>query len=134
MKSLKTSTNITKTIIYVVCIFLSILSIFPFWLMFVNATRSTYQIQQNSVGLFPSTFLLSNWKILNGKSFNAAVGFMNSMLVSSGATLCAVYFSSLTAYALVAYTWKLPAVLLLHPGDHDDPGPGYRHWFLPDDV
>ncbi|MFA6904904.1 MAG: carbohydrate ABC transporter permease, partial [Sphaerochaeta sp.] len=29
------------------------------------------------------------------------------MLVSSGATLCAVYFSSLTAYALVAYTWKL---------------------------
>lgn len=107
MKSLKTSTNITKTIIYVVCIFLSILSIFPFWLMFVNATRSTYQIQQNSVALFPSTFLLNNWKILNGKSFNAAVGFMNSMLVSSEATLCAVYFSSLTAYALVAYTWKL---------------------------
>ena len=107
MKSLKASTNITKTIIYVVCIFLSILSIFPFWLMFVNATRSTFQIQQNSVALLPSSCLLSNWKILNGKSFNAAVGFMNSMLVSSGATLCAVYFSSLTAYALVAYTWKL---------------------------
>lgn len=107
MKSHKASTNITKTIIYIVCIFLAILSIFPFWVMFMNATRSTFQIQQDSVSLLPSKYLLNNWKILNGKSFDAAVGFMNSMLVSSGATLCAVYFSSLTAYALMAYSWKL---------------------------
>lgn len=29
------------------------------------------------------------------------------MIISAGATLCAVYFSSLTAYALVAYSWKM---------------------------
>ena len=33
-------------------------------------------------------------------------GFINSMIVSTGATLCAVYFSTLTAYALVVYQWK----------------------------
>jgi len=29
------------------------------------------------------------------------------MIISTGATLCAVYFSSLTAYALVVYSWKM---------------------------
>ncbi|WP_320130087.1 carbohydrate ABC transporter permease [uncultured Sphaerochaeta sp.] len=105
--SLKVSRNISKTIIYIVCIFLSFLSLFPFWIMFMNATRSTFEIQQNSIGLFPSKFFMSNLHILSGKSFNAAKGFINSMTISSGATLCAVYFSSLTAYALVAYSWKL---------------------------
>src|SRR5690554_5245800 len=107
MKSLKASTITMKTIIYIVCIFLSILSIFPFWVMIMNATRNTYQIQQSSVALLPGKSLMNNWKILTGKSFNPWVGFFNSMIVSTGTTICAVYFSSLTAYALVAYRWKL---------------------------
>ncbi len=107
MKSIKASTITMKTVIYIVCIFLSLLSIFPFWVMMMNATRSTFQIQQTSVALFPGKSLLSNWKILTGKSFNPWVGFINSMIISSGATICAVYFSSLTAYALVAYAWRL---------------------------
>lgn len=106
-RSLKGSRNLSKTIIYIVCIFLAVLSIFPFWVMFMNATRGTFEIQQNSIGLFPSTHLLDNFKILSGKSFNASTGFFNSMLISAGATICAVYFSSLTAYALVAYSWKM---------------------------
>ncbi|WP_422477314.1 carbohydrate ABC transporter permease [Pleomorphochaeta sp. DL1XJH-081] len=73
----------------------------------MNATRSTYQIQQNSVAFLPSKFLISNFKILMGKTFNPITGFINSMLVAGGATLGSVYFSSLTAYALVAYSWKL---------------------------
>ena len=107
MKSLKASTVTMKTIIYIVCILLSLLSIFPFWVMIMNATRSTYQIQQSSVALLPGKNLLSNWRILTGKSFNPWVGFVNSMIISIGTTICAVYFSSLTAYALVAYTWRL---------------------------
>lgn len=107
MKSLKASTMTMKTVIYIVCIFLSLLSIFPFWVMIMNATRNTYQIQQSSVALLPGKSLMNNWKILTGKSFNPWVGFFNSMIVSTGTTICAVYFSSLTAYALVAYRWKL---------------------------
>lgn len=94
-------------IVYTVSIILAILSILPFWIMIANATRSTYQIQQHAISLFPAEFLLNNLKVLTGKIFNPVTGFVNSLIVSTGSTLCAVYFSTLTAYALVAYDWKL---------------------------
>lgn len=95
-----------KVVIYAVCIFLSILSIFPFWIMFMNATRSTTEIQQHAISFLPSGYLLNNLKILLGKSFNPIVGFTNSIIISVGSTALAVYFSTLTAYALVVYDWK----------------------------
>lgn len=107
MKQNKTSRRVLMIIIYAACIFLSILSILPFWIMFMNATRGTFEIQQHSISLLPSTHLMNNLKILLGKSFNPFVGFANSITISTGATVCAVYFSSLTAYALVVYKWKL---------------------------
>lgn len=99
--------KIMKVIIYVVCIFLAVLSILPFWIMIVNATRSTTEIQQHAVAFIPSKYMMNNLKILMGKSFNPMVGFKNSLLISVGATGLALYFSSLTAYAQVAYNWKL---------------------------
>ena len=98
---------ILKIVKYVVCIFLAVLSILPFWIMIMNATRSTYEIQQHAISLLPSKFLFSNLQVLSGKSFDPISGFINSMIISTGATACAVYFSSLTAYALVAYDWRL---------------------------
>ncbi|WP_040951981.1 carbohydrate ABC transporter permease [Gorillibacterium massiliense] len=100
------SRKVNKTIIYVVCILLAVLSILPFWIMFVNATRSTPQIQ-SGISLIPSTHLSANWHvILEKKTFDPIKGFLNSLMISGGATICTVYFSSLTAYALVAYHWK----------------------------
>ncbi len=96
-----------KIVIYVVCIFLAILSIAPFWVMLVNATRSTPQIYEHAISLIPSTHLLDNIQILLGKSFNPLVGFRNSVVISVCGTVLSIYFSSLTAYALVAYDWRL---------------------------
>lgn len=96
-----------KVLIFIVCTILSILSLLPFIIMIVNSTRSTFQIQQQAVSLIPSTFLKSNWEVLTGKSFKPAVGFLNSFLISGGTTVIALYFSTLTAYAMVMYEWKL---------------------------
>jgi len=74
--------------------------------MFVNATRSTAEIQAG-LSLLPSTHMMSNLKVLLDKSFDPLQGFMNSFIISGSATLLTVYFSSLTAYGLVAYSWKL---------------------------
>jgi multiple sugar transport system permease protein len=79
----------------------------PFVIMFVNSTRSTYQIQQHAVSFVPSKYLLNNFKVLTSKSFNPAKGFLNSLIVSCGITGVTLYFSTLTAYALVMYDWKL---------------------------
>lgn len=99
--------NRFNIVIYAVCTLLAVLSIIPFWIMIANATRSTYQIQQHAISLIPSEFLLSNFEVLAGKTFNPISGFLNSIIVSTGATACAVYFSTLTAYGLVAYNWRL---------------------------
>ena len=95
-----------KLLIYVLCTALTLLSIMPFLIMLINSTRSTTEIQQHAISLLPSKHLFDNLKILTGKSFNPLVGFRNSIIISTGATLCTIYFSTLTAYALVAYEWK----------------------------
>ena len=97
----------SNLIIYLVCIILAVLSILPFWIMIANATRSTVQIQSHAISLMPSTHLLENMKVLTGKTFNPITGFINSLVIATGATVLSVYFSTLTAYALVAYEWKM---------------------------
>ena len=98
--------SLLRLLTYVLCIALTLLSIMPFLIMIVNSTRSTTEIQQHAISLLPSKYLFNNLKILTGKSFNPLVGFRNSIIISTGATLCTVYFSTLTAYALVVYDWK----------------------------
>ena len=98
-------TNTKRTMIYVLCITLSVLSLLPFWLMIVNATRNTEQIQ-SGVSLIPSTFLANNWKVLKLKKFDVLIGFKNSAIIAFGSTILGVYFSSLTAYGLTVYRFK----------------------------
>lgn len=98
-------TNTKRTMIYVLCIVLSILSLLPFWIMIVNATRNSQQIQ-GSVSLIPSTFLSHNWQVLQSKNFDVMVGFKNSAIIAFGSTLLSVYFSALTAYGLTVYKFK----------------------------
>ena len=103
---MKKNQAIKKTLIFILCLILAVISLMPFVIMIVNSTRSTAQIQQHAVSLIPSVYLANNLKILVGKSFNPAVGFMNSIMVSVGVTALATYFSTLTAYSLVVYEWK----------------------------
>jgi len=102
----RASLNVNRTIVYIVCIALALLSILPFWIMFVNATRSTAEIQ-SGLSLLPSSHMKTNLDVLLSKSFDPLKGFFNSLIISGFSTICAVYFSSLTAYALVVYNWKM---------------------------
>ena len=106
MKSRK-GNPVARVLIYAVCIFFTILCIWPFFIMVINSTRNTPQIQQHAVSFIPSTHLMDNWKVFDGKTFNVFVGLKNSFLISAGSTILTIYFSTLTAYALVAYRWKL---------------------------
>ena len=105
--SRKSSERVLKICAYTFCIFLTLLSLLPFWIMIINATRSTNQIQQHAISFLPSSYLMKNFAILTGKSFNPMRGFVNSLIISIGSTICNIYFSTMTAFALVAYEWKL---------------------------
>lgn len=99
---------IFMTFVYVVLVFLAVLSIFPFFIMIVNATRNTYEIQSHALSLMPSKYFGDNIRILLEKdTFHPLIGLKNSMIISVGTTVLTVYFSTLTAYALCAYSWKM---------------------------
>ena len=107
--SIERSDKVLRVVIYIVSIFFSILTLFPFFLMFINATRSSAEIQRYAVSFIsehPIQNLQRNWAVFNGKDFHPATGFLNSFIISTGATILNVYFSSLTAYAISAYEWK----------------------------
>lgn len=93
----------------VICILFCILSLAPFLLMIMNATRDSDAIK-SGVSLIPSTHFLENWKNLmakqNGMQITMWKAMLNSLMISAPGTFCAVYFSALTAYGIHVYDFK----------------------------
>lgn len=96
------STTILRIFIYIFLAILLVVTIIPVWMLIVNATRSTVQIQQG-ISMLPSTYTISNYKILLSKGLDLPKGFFNSLYISAMTTLFTVYFSMLTSYGLVVY-------------------------------
>ncbi len=98
-----------KIIVYVVVGFLSFMSIFPFYFMFMNSTWSSFEITSGLrlwIGSFST--LAMNVKALMGRNdFDFVIGFKNSFIISTSATFLSVYFSAMTAYAIKVYRFKL---------------------------
>ena len=103
--SYKFNTTVMRVLIYAVLFILLVVTIVPIWLLLVNATRSTTEIQQG-LSLLPSTHLIDNYRILLSKGLNMPRGFANSLFVAVASTVVTVYFSMLTAYAIVVYEFK----------------------------
>ncbi len=103
--SYRLNTTIMRVLVYAVLIILLVVTIVPIWLLIVNATRSTTEIQQG-LSLLPSTHLVENYRILVSKGINMVRGFSNSLFVAVASTVVTVYFSLLTAYGIVVYEFK----------------------------
>jgi multiple sugar transport system permease protein len=83
-------------------LFLVFLALAPVYIMVINATRSTNQINLG-ISLIPGTNTLFNWQILTRHGVNMGLGFYNSALVAISTTVLSVYFTALTAYGLHCY-------------------------------
>ena len=99
------STHILRFLVYLFMVILVVVTIIPIWMLIVNATRSTVEIQQG-LSLLPSHYLISNYKILLSKGLDLPRGFLNSFTISILTTFVTVYFSLLTAYGIVSYDFK----------------------------
>ena len=105
MKNYRVSTNIQRFFIYLFLTILLIIVILPIWLLIVNGTRSTVEIQ-NGISLIPSKYMVTNYKILLSKGLDLPRGFFNSFYISAMTTVVSVYFSLMTAYGLVVYKFR----------------------------
>lgn len=101
----KLGTYLLRFLVYILLFVLLVVTIVPIWLLIVNATRSTFEIQQG-LSLFPSTHTIDNYNVLIGRGLNLPKGFANSLFLAVASTLVTVYFSLLTAYGVVVYEFK----------------------------
>lgn len=100
------SIHARRMIAYIVLIVVSFFCLFWFYVLFINATRSNGELQKGFT-LIPSSHLLTNWKNLVNGTLPIWFGMLNSIIVSSCSAVLCVYFSTMTAYAIHAYEFKL---------------------------
>ncbi|MBN8579182.1 MAG: carbohydrate ABC transporter permease [Anaerolineae bacterium] len=98
----KLGTYVLRFFAYILLFILLLIVIVPIWLLIVNATRSTTEIQQG-ISLLPSTHMLENYSFLGGRGLDLPRGFMNSVFLAVASTFVSVYFGLLTAYGIVVY-------------------------------
>ncbi len=101
----RTKIKINRFFVYLFLIILVVVTVIPLWLLIVNSTRSTLEIQQG-LSLLPSKYLITNYKILLSKGLDLPLGFMNSLTIAVLTTVLTVYFAMLTAYGIVGYNFK----------------------------
>jgi len=99
--------TISRVVVYAILIFLSVLCLFAFWMLFVNASRSHSDLQ-GGFQLLPDRYFLTNLiNAWNDASIDIPRGMLNSFVIASSTALLTTYFSTLTAYGIHAYNFKL---------------------------
>ena len=102
--------NVRSVIAHIVLILLSFLCLFFFVILIINATRSHAQLQKG-FSFIPGGHFLDNLKsVANDGTFPMFKGIVNSLIISGSCAALCTYFSSLTAYGLYAYDFKLKKV------------------------
>ena len=101
-----------RIIAYIVLIIMVIISLLPFYLLIMNATRPKVQ---SGIRWIPDKYLAENFRKLFSGTSAAAYGnifrsLLNSLFISATASLLSVYFSALTAYAIHVYHFKLKKI------------------------
>ncbi len=95
-----------KSFCYFVLIFLAIISLFPFYVLIINATRAHADIQKGFSVVPAQAFWFNMKNVLQNENLPVLSGIMNSLIVAAFGAGFSVYFSSLTAYAIHAYNFK----------------------------
>lgn len=95
-----------QLICYITLCLLTFLSLFFFYMLFINATRSNSAIQQGFSFVPGGSFNANLQNVLGNKNLPILSGVFNSLFISTMTALCSVYFSTMTAYGLHVYDFK----------------------------
>ena len=95
-----------RILAYVVLILVSFLCLFWFYVLFVDATRSHGELTKGFTPI-PSTYLLKNWQGVMAGTLPIVRGMFNSLFVALCSAALCTYFSTMTAYAIHVYDFKI---------------------------
>ena len=104
-KSAKTKTTAARVLSYIFLGIVTLISLFPLYLLLINSTRSHNEILKG-FSMLPSTSI--------GENFQKAAaggalwkGLINSFIVAASSSVLSCYFSAMTAYGIHVYDFKL---------------------------
>lgn len=95
-----------RVIAYAFLIFISVLCLFWFYVLFINATRSNGELTKGFTPI-PSTHFAENWNNMMHSTLPVVRGMLNSLIIAGASALVSTYFSTMTAFAIHAYDFKL---------------------------
>ncbi len=102
--------HLRNVIAHIVLIILSFMCLFFFYILIINATRSHADLLKGFSALPGNAFITNLKNIANDGTFPMFRGIVNSLIVSVSSAAICTYFSSLTAYGLYAYDFKVKKV------------------------
>ena len=101
------SVKTRRAIAYVVLVLVTILCLFWFYVLFINATRSNSELKRGFT-MIPSTYLGQNLhNIFHSSNLPILSGLWNSFFIAAMTAGLCTYFSTMTAFAIHAYDFKL---------------------------
>lgn len=103
--------GIKETLTYLLLVFFALIFVYPLVLMIISAFKSTREIFADPFGL-PTVWRFENFATVWGKArFN--MYFVNSIMVTLISTVLVLVLSSLAAFALSRYKFRLNSLLYM---------------------
>ncbi|MCP3764828.1 carbohydrate ABC transporter permease [Domibacillus sp. A3M-37] len=94
-----------RIVVYVVLTIMSILSLFPFYWMFVIGSNNTAAINKFPPAMLPgSEFMVNAQKVFSNIDFFAAIG--NTVIAATAVTVSVLFFCSLAGFAFSKLEFK----------------------------
>ena len=101
------SVKTRRVVAYVVLVLITILCLFWFYVLFINATRSNSELKRGFT-MIPSKYLGQNLhNIFHSSNLPILTGLFNSFFIAACTAALCTYFSTMTAFAIHAYDFKL---------------------------
>lgn len=103
--------QIRKGLSFVLCTITALIIVFPFFMVLLNAFKGKIDIVKNPMS-FKGLVGFENF-ISAFTTMKYASAVVNSILVTAGSLLLIIVFSSMLAYFLVRWNWKINSVVFL---------------------
>jgi multiple sugar transport system permease protein len=104
---------ISRTFCYIVLIFLTVLCLFSFYMLAINATRQHGAIMSGFSWLPGKSFLFNAKNLFGDTNIPTLRALFNSLFVAGSCAALTTYFSAMTAFGLHAYQFRFKRTAFL---------------------